>query len=126
MAPALRVDRDANRSAIAWGKRGELAFKVVDERQSASLPKDRIAAKISSPPLSDPHPLGLGLLLFFPRKLEDARVGLIGHFGKHQQVVAPEALRRLPFTSGVFVEPREGDVVPRLLFGSIRPYQGAS
>ena len=114
MAPALRVDRDANRSAIAWGKRGELAFKVVDERQSASLPKDRIAAKISS------------LLLFFPRKLEDARVGLIGHFGKHQQVVAPEALRRLPFTSGVFVEPREGDVVPRLLFGSIRPYQGAS
>ena len=63
----------------------------------------------------NPRPLGLGLLLFFPRKLEETRVGLIGHFGKHQQVVAPKALRTLPFTSVVFVEPREGDVVPRLL-----------
>ena len=32
----------------------------------------------------NPRPLGLGLLLFFLRKLEEARVGLIGHFGKHQ------------------------------------------
>ncbi len=69
----------------------------------------------------NPRPLGLGLLFFFLRKLEEARVDLIGHFGKHQQVVAPEALRRLPFTSVVFVETREGDVVPRLLFGSVRP-----
>ena len=44
VAPALLVDRDANRSAIGWGKGGELPFKVVDERQSVSLPKDRTAA----------------------------------------------------------------------------------
>ena len=50
-----------------------------------------------SPPLSDACcPLGLGLRLFFLRKLEDARVGEVGHFPKHQQVVAPEALRTLP------------------------------
>ena len=71
-----------------------------------------------------PRPLGLGLLLFFPQKLEEARVGLIGHFRKHQQVVAPEALRTLPFTNLVLVETREGDVVPRLLFGSVRPDRG--
>ena len=47
VAPALLVDRDANRSAIGWGKRGELPFKVVDERQSVFLPKDRIAARTS-------------------------------------------------------------------------------
>ena len=34
-APALLVDGDANRSATVWGKRGELPFKVVDERQAA-------------------------------------------------------------------------------------------
>ena len=32
--PALLVDGDANRSASAWGKRGELPFKVVDEGQA--------------------------------------------------------------------------------------------
>ena len=37
--------------------------------------------------------LGFCLWLFFLLKLEDARVGLIGHFGKQQQVVATEALR---------------------------------
>ena len=34
-APALLVDGDANRSATVWGKRGELPFKVIDERQAA-------------------------------------------------------------------------------------------
>ena len=34
-APALLVDGDANRSATVWGKRGELPFKVVDDRQAA-------------------------------------------------------------------------------------------
>ena len=72
----------------------------------------------------NPRPLGLDLLLFFPRKLEEARVGLIGDFGKHQQVVAPKALCTLPFTSVVFIETREGDVVPRLLFGSVQPDRG--
>ena len=33
--PTLLVDGDANRSATAWAKRGELPFKVVDERQAA-------------------------------------------------------------------------------------------
>ena len=32
--PTLLVDGDANRSATAWGKRGELPFKVVDEAQA--------------------------------------------------------------------------------------------
>ena len=40
--------------------------------------------------------LGFCLRLFCLLKLEDARVGLIGHFGKQQQVVATEALRALP------------------------------
>ena len=69
-------------------------------------------------------PLGLVHLnlreFCFCRKLEDARVGKIGHFCKHQQVVAPEALRTLPLIA-LFVEPREGDVVPRLFVGSIAP-----
>ena len=43
-----------------------------------------------------------------------------GHFSKHQQIVAPEALRTLPLI-GLFVEPREGDVVPGLIFGSVAP-----
>ena len=39
--PTLLVDGDANRSATAWGKRGELPFKVVDEVavHGASCPK---------------------------------------------------------------------------------------
>ena len=57
---------------------------------------------------------------FFCRKLEDARVGEVGHFPKHQQIVAPEALRALPLIA-VFVEPGEGDVVPRLILGAILP-----
>ena len=73
------------------------------------------------PPPFPTCPLGLGLgLLLFLGKLEEPRVGLIGHFRKDQQVVAPKALRALPLIA-VFVEAREGDVVPRLLFGSIAP-----
>ena len=37
--------------------------------------------------------LGLRLRLLFLLKLGDARVGLIGRFRKHQQIVATEALR---------------------------------
>src|SRR5205085_11145791 len=33
-APTLFIDGDPNRSATAWTKRGELPFKVVDERQA--------------------------------------------------------------------------------------------
>ena len=54
----------------------------------------------------------------FCRKLEEARVGEVGHFRKHQQIVAPEALRTLPLIA-VFVEAGKGDIVPRLFVGSI-------
>jgi chromosome partitioning protein len=33
--PALLVDGDLNRSALAWSQRGELGFKVIDERQAS-------------------------------------------------------------------------------------------
>lgn len=33
--PALLVDGDLNRSALAWSRRGELGFTVIDERQAA-------------------------------------------------------------------------------------------
>ena len=51
---------------------------------------------------------------------EAARMGEVGHFRKHQQIVAPEAVRTLPLIA-LFVEPREGDVVPGLVFGSVAP-----
>jgi chromosome partitioning protein len=35
-APALLIDGDPNRSATGWTKRGELPFRVVDERQAAA------------------------------------------------------------------------------------------
>lgn len=39
-APALLIDGDPNRSASAWTKRGDLPFKVVDERQAARHARD--------------------------------------------------------------------------------------
>lgn len=38
--PTLLVDGDANRSATAWDKRGDLPFKVVDERQAARYARE--------------------------------------------------------------------------------------
>ena len=38
--PTLLVDGDANRSATAWGKRGDLPFKVVDERQATRYARE--------------------------------------------------------------------------------------
>src|SRR4051794_25091205 len=35
LAPALLIDGDPNRSVTAWSRRGELPFRVVDERQAA-------------------------------------------------------------------------------------------
>ena len=60
--------------------------------------------------------LGLRLRRVFLLKLEDARVGLIGYFGKHQQVIVTEALRGFPLLA-VLVEAGEGDIVPRAAFG---------
>lgn len=34
LAPTLLVDGDVNRSAIDWSSRGQVAFKVVDEKQA--------------------------------------------------------------------------------------------
>jgi chromosome partitioning protein len=39
-APALLIDGDPNRSATGWSRRGNLPFKVVDERQAARFAKD--------------------------------------------------------------------------------------
>jgi len=39
-APTLLLDGDQNRSAMAWTERGELPFKVADERQAARYARD--------------------------------------------------------------------------------------
>ena len=39
-APTLLIDGDVNRSALAWSKRGELPFKVVDEKAAARYTRD--------------------------------------------------------------------------------------
>lgn len=36
----LLIDGDPNRSATGWAKRGDLPFKVIDERQAAKYAKD--------------------------------------------------------------------------------------
>ena len=38
--PTLLVDGDANSSATAWAKRGDLPFRVVDERQAARYARE--------------------------------------------------------------------------------------
>ena len=37
LAPTLLVDGDANRSALDWGERGQVPFKVVDEKQAVKF-----------------------------------------------------------------------------------------
>ena len=37
LAPTLLVDGDANRSALDWGNRGQVPFKVVDEKQAVKF-----------------------------------------------------------------------------------------
>ena len=38
--PTLLIDGDPNRSASGWAKRGNLPFKVIDERQAARKAKN--------------------------------------------------------------------------------------
>lgn len=38
--PTLLIDGDANRSALGWSQRGELPFKVVDERQGPKFARN--------------------------------------------------------------------------------------
>ena len=37
LAPTLLVDGDANRSTLDWGNRGQVPFKVVDEKQAVKF-----------------------------------------------------------------------------------------
>jgi chromosome partitioning protein len=39
-SPSLLIDGDPNRSATGWTKRGELPFKVADERQAARFSRE--------------------------------------------------------------------------------------
>jgi chromosome partitioning protein len=39
-APALLIDGDPNRSATGWAKRGQLPFRVIDERQAARFARE--------------------------------------------------------------------------------------
>ena len=39
-SPTLLIDGDPNRSATGWSRRGQLPFKVVDERQAAKYARD--------------------------------------------------------------------------------------
>lgn len=39
-APTLLIDADVNRSGLAWSRRGELPFKVVDEKAAARYTRD--------------------------------------------------------------------------------------
>ena len=39
-SPTFLIDGDPNRSATGWARRGELPFKVVDERQAARYARD--------------------------------------------------------------------------------------
>jgi len=47
-------------------------------------------------------------------QIDNPGVGLIGDFGQNQQVVEPEALRRLPLTLRIAVDPGESDAIARL------------
>ena len=38
--PTLLIDGDPNRSASGWARRGDLPFKVIDERQAARFARD--------------------------------------------------------------------------------------
>ena len=39
-SPTLLIDGDPNRSATGWSRRGQLPFKVVDERQAAKYARE--------------------------------------------------------------------------------------
>ena len=97
------------------------SFKAFADAQSAISKTGRCSAL--PPPAPTDSRCGSALRwlwLFLLLKLEDARVGLIGHFRQYQQVVASEALRRLPLIA-VLVEAAEGDVVPRAVDGFVSP-----
>ncbi|MEG5043536.1 ParA family protein [Microcoleus sp. B4-C1] len=56
-APTLLVDGDLNRSALDWGARGSLPFKVVDEKQGVRYARDYEHIVIDTPARPDPDEL---------------------------------------------------------------------
>jgi len=78
----------------------------------------------------DPPPAELWRLIFLLRRLltllqlDNPGVGLIGDLGENQQVVAAEAVRRLPLPFRVAVALRESDVVAGALSSLIFPNRG--
>jgi chromosome partitioning protein len=48
-APTVLVDGDPNRSATGWSKRGQLPFKVVDERQIARAAREHEHVVVDTP-----------------------------------------------------------------------------
>ena len=53
LAPTLLVDGDANRSALDWGERGEVPFKVVDEKQAVKFARQYEHIIIDTPARPD-------------------------------------------------------------------------
>ena len=53
LAPTLLVDGDANRSALDWGERGEIPFKVVDEKQAVKFGRQYEHIVIDTPARPD-------------------------------------------------------------------------
>ncbi|MGK7936970.1 MAG: ParA family protein [Xenococcaceae cyanobacterium] len=57
LAPTLLVDGDANRSALDWVARGQVPFKVVDEKQAVKYARDYEHIIIDTPARPEPDEL---------------------------------------------------------------------
>lgn len=57
LAPSLLVDGDLNRSALDWASRGQLPFKVVDEKQGVKYAKNYEHIIIDTPARPGPDDL---------------------------------------------------------------------
>lgn len=57
LAPTLLVDGDANRSALDWGSRGQIPFKIVDEKQAVKHARDYEHIIIDTPARPEPDEL---------------------------------------------------------------------
>lgn len=91
-APTLLLDGDQNRSASGWAQRGELPFKVVDERQAARYARAYVHTVIDTQARPTPEDLKVLVeecdLLVIPTTPDalslDAlmlTVGALKHFG---------------------------------------------
>jgi chromosome partitioning protein len=57
LAPSLLVDGDLNRSALDWASRGQLPFKVVDEKQGVKYARNYEHIIIDTPARPAPDEL---------------------------------------------------------------------